>query len=253
MSQPPNQYGYGPPPQSPGPSGFGHPGPAMPPPGVGRQPEKRRTGLIIGLVLAVVAGLGGGAAAWYFASQPPRGLEVYPTSHDRAFDPPTTTTYIIDESTDVCPMVHWDPITTFMELDEPPKPVSGDGWYECWATFHGETVYENAGPAGGFKVFVADMDDAAGAGALFDEANEWDEEVGDKLDVDGVAEYAAAFVVRDERLHEIRLNAVSGNVYISTKLGMVEDEYFDPPDHRMLLDMSADIVNNILVELQTAQ
>lgn len=72
--QQPNQPGYGQ--QQPGystpPGGFGQPGYGGPPGFGGPPPKKTRTGLIIGLVVALVVILGGGAGAYFvfFAGHP---------------------------------------------------------------------------------------------------------------------------------------------------------------------------------------
>ena len=182
-------------------------------------------------------------------------MVVYPASHERVVDPAPTAFYTFDESLDTCSVVDWSPVTSFMDFDSAVEPEAergsdGIGIYQCTATFRGENAYRNYAPVGTYLIWVAVFDDAAAAQTFYDETLVDDEGRYTRIDVDDVGETAAAFNSTQGTAHEIRLNVLNGNVFASSSLAYSSGQYFAAPDHTMMLDSSADMMNGFLTALQ---
>lgn len=258
-------YGVSPPTGVPGagpgtPVPYGMPPGPMPPGGMpptGAPAKKNRVALIatLALVLVLVVCGGGGFGVWFFAFKEPSDLAVYPVSYERVIDPAPAVMYTFDESADLCSLIEWSPVTSFMDFDSPLEATAeaesdGAGWYECRTTFRGENAYRSHAPVGAYSAFAVVLPDAASAQALFDDAVARDQDTASEMTIDGVGENVAAFDRVQGTAHEISMNAVNGNVYISGLLGYSAGEYFAAPDHQMMLNASADMMNSALTALQ---
>lgn len=226
----------------------------MQPPLMQQPAKKSRAGLVIGMVLLlmlVVCG-GGGVAVWYFAIYEETDIEVFPEDYTRVKDTAPVTTYVFNESIDLCQEAYLDPVTGIMDFIDTPRSesdtYSDGGIYSCSGQLRSDENYREYSPTGSIVITVAVVGDPADAREFVDRADE--RERGTAIDVADVGEHAVAFESVKNNVHEISIRASSGNMNIWCQLGFNSGTHFRAPDHRMMVELVADVVNGTFIELQ---
>lgn len=267
-----------PPPYSP--SGHLPPPPGLPPlnsyppPGPPPPPAKKsNTGLVIGLVVALVAVgvLGAGAAGWYFllggdqvVAEAGEEEPKYPQSYALTVDPvPDGQVFPTERVDDPCALMDTERFTSMMPVTDS-QPV-GDGYADadvqaCTLELGNGEKYAAKGDTGGAAlVFQVFADAGEAAGAFDNDSSFWTDASGQQLTVEGfeVDHYAVGYEDEDWS-RSVRLGVVNGNMTatIDFRLEDLNDEVDGPggdiaPDVPLetMAALCVDTLNGVMASL----
>lgn len=217
--------------------------------------KSSRTGLIIGLVLALVVLIGGGVTAGVFFFSEPEGIEVFPASYDRTVDPAAAGRYTYQDNTDYCSMMDWN-VMSYMHFDgEAPELTTSDpggdgvGWFTCKATLRSVEGYNEYSATGGIIMSLGvEADEAAAAEVWADELSKA-EDLLTEISVDGIGTSTRAFFEQTEKTQELRVYLQDGNLSGYVYLSFSNGTYFAAPTSDLMINAVADLANGLMLDM----